>query len=382
MAFKQPGFTARANEGSAALKESDEKVGVNYNTFDHQTISTETLIHHGSSHDLGDRTSDSGRMQNPWVRSLLVLLAFLAIKVVTIKIFLMPHFHYAASPLPLASLAAPNEMSISSSRPSTSNTRETVIDLTSGSVIGSYHLYDLLSIHTTSGHIDITLNLENASDSDPKPALLDLSTSSGSIRIKTPAARIPSKIPDRKYRTSVSSASGSIDAELIQGMHTSLKTHSGRIFAELVPAGSNVSRSDISTHTNSGSTDITLHVSAFNASSPLRRLYSDYHHGSGELRVRYPSTWEGTLKGKTLSGGVDVRWDGMRIVRDKKGYVGREIEAVKGDGEGIFRFEGYSGSVTLRGDSDAWVDQLPLRGGRVNVVEPGVREGRPSQHEE
>lgn len=261
---------------------------------------------------------------------------------------------------------------------STSHSRETVIDLSSGAITGTYSLYDLLSIHTTSGHIDITLNLENVSESAPKPALLRLSTASGSIRVTTSAVKDPSTIPDREYKTSIHSYSGSIEAKIPHGTHTSLKTTSGRIDAELVPFGPNTSRSDIETRTHSGSTDIKLHPSAVNASQPLRKLYGDYQLGSGALRVAYPLTWEGTVEGKTVSGGVNVKWEGMRIVKDRKGYVGREIEAVKGEGEGVLRFYGYSGRVVLRGDSDAaMVAGVPTREGKSNGVEPGVREGLP-----
>lgn len=354
----------------------NEKADLYYDTFGHLPISDRS-----PATDLVDRQNllhpNHDRKRGRWARIILILTAFLLLKVLIIKAFLIPHFDYSSS-----STLLPAPMSSPLPCPSgSSESRETVIDLTSNSVTGTYSLYDLLSIHTTSGSIDITLSLKNASSSAPKPAVLDLSTSSGSIRVKTTALRFSSNIPDREYRSSISSSSGSIDAQLVHGSHTSLKTHSGHVNAELTPFGPNTSRSDIETHTNSGGTEITVHPLAVNASQPLRKLYAGYHHGSGSLSVQYPSTWQGKVEGKTMSGGVNVDWDGLRIVRDQKGYVWREIEAVKGEGEGILRFNGYSGSVTLRGDSDGWVNNIPAREGKARSMEPdqepAVREGGP-----
>ena len=371
MACKQP----ITNSKPPATCYIDEKAALGYHTFDRLPLHTPGA----TSRDPNDRRSDvSSRLRRDrgyWLSLLSIILVFIALKVLILESCLIPYLNRTSSldqPSDSDLMNSPSARPAASASPSTS--RETVIDLTSGSVTGAYSLYDLLSIHTTSGHIDITLNLQNASTSAPKPALLDLSTASGSIRVKTPALHT-TKIPDREYKTSISSYSGSIDAEIVHGTRTSLKTSSGRIVAELVPFGPNTSRSDVETRTYSGGTDITVRPSSANASQPLRKLYADYQHGSGGLRVRYPSTWEGSVQGKTAAGGVDIKWDGLRIVKDKKGYVGREIEAVKGEGEGVLRFHGYSGHVLLKGDSDAWVNKIPVREGEAENIEPGVREG-------
>lgn len=370
MQYEHSSYYTNSNDKVSITRSTDEKDNLEYHTFGHIPLSSDEPAAREDP-----KSSRSGSRRNHRSRLLIIIAVFLIVKILIIKSLVIPYLGQPPPSSPLSPLSTSNPMSSSSTSPS----RETVIDLASGSVTGTYSLYDLLSIHTTSGHIDITLSLQNASTSAPKPALLRLSTASGSIRVQTPALKDPSRIPDREYKTSISSHSGSIDAKIPHGIHTSLKTASGSINAELVPLGPNTSRSDIETRTHSSSTDIKLHPSAVNASQPLRKLYADYQLGSGGLRVAYPSTWEGRVQGKTVSGGVDVEWEGLRMVKDRKGYVGREIEAVKGAGEGVLRFYGYSGRVVLRGDGDAsLVAGVPARETRLDRGEPGVREGMPS----
>ena len=373
MAYKQPITYAKPPTACHI----GEKAALGDQRFDRLLLHTPEATSRGPNYRRSD-VPGFRRDRGYWLRLLSIIILFITLKILVLESCLIPYLNRTSSSSSPAQPSDSDLMNSPSARPAASSSplisRETVIDLTSGSVTGAYSLYDLLSIHTTSGHIDITLNLQNASISAPKPALLDLSTASGSVRVKTPTLHT-TKIPDREYKTSIGSYSGSIDAETVHGTRTSLKTSSGRIVAELVPFGPNTSRSDIETRTYSGGTDITVRPSSANASQPLRKLYADYQHGSGGLRVRYPSTWEGLVQGKTAAGGVDIKWDGLRIVKDKKGYVGREIEAVKGEGEGVLRFHGYSGHVLLRGDSDAWVSKIAVREGEAEDIEPGVREG-------
>lgn len=226
--------------------------------------------------------------------------------------------------------------------------RETIIDLASGSVTGTYALYDLLSIHTTSGHIRISITPKPASASAVKPATLRLSTASGSINAHTPSL---SSIPNRNYLTEIQSSSGSIAVSLLHGTHTSLRTSSGSLEASLYPYGPNTTRSDIETNTYSGRTLITVHPALVNATDPLRRLYGTYNYLSGSFGLNYPSSWEGTVEGVVTSGSVDIDWKGMRVVEDRRGWFGRRVKAVKGKGDGVLKFHGVSGSARLRGGS-------------------------------
>ena len=213
--------------------------------------------------------------------------------------------------------------------------RETIIDLASGSVTGTYALYDLLSIHTTSGHISISILPKNASSNAVKPATLHLGTSSGSINAHTPSLSTHSTIPDRNYRTDIQSSSGSIDVSLVHGTHTSLRSSSGSLEASLYPYGPNTTRSDIETHSYSGRTLVTVHPALVNSTDPLRKLYGSYSYLSGSFELSYPPSWEGTVEGVVTSGGLNIDWKGMQVVEDRRGWLGGGSRRLRGMGRGF-----------------------------------------------
>lgn len=234
------------------------------------------------------------------------------------------------------------------------NSRETTIDISSGSVTGSYPLYDLLSIHTDSGSIDVMIEPKEASRESVKPAVLRLTSNSGSVRAVTSTVTVPK----RDYRADVYTSSGSIDVTLLHGLRTSLRSINGRITANLYPVGDNDTRTDIESHCTSGSTDITLHSSISHPSAPLKKLFAYYGSTSGSLDLRYPAQWEGTVVGTTLSGDIEIDWPGLRIVKDrKKTWLKRKIVGFKGSGEGKLVFSDSSGRVTLKGEGDSSADK-------------------------
>ena len=232
------------------------------------------------------------------------------------------------------------------------NSRETNIHLTSGSVTGSYPLYDILDISTVSGSIDVDVEPKDADGDNVRPAILRLSSKSGSIRALTSTI----SVPHRDYQTTLRSLNGGIDATLLHGSYTSLRTLNGRINADLYPYGHNDSRTDISTHCQSGSTDITVHSSLSHPNDPINKLYSEHHGLSGSASLWYPAQWQGTIKGSTFSGSIDLDWDGAKVIRDeKKGWVKRTVEAVRGKGESQMTVSSKSGSLSVGGDSGGGV---------------------------
>jgi len=226
--------------------------------------------------------------------------------------------------------------------------RETIIDVQSASVTGSYPLYDLLSIHTNSGSIHVNVDPKNASTKNVKPAVLRVTSNSGSVR----AISSTVSVPDRDYQTTMSTSSGSINAVILHGLGTSLRSINGHIIADLYPYGHNDSRTDIEVHDTSGNIDITLHSSLSHPTAPLKRLYGYYGGISGSLTLFYPAQWQGIVQGTTLSGSITFDWQGLKIVKDgKEGWVKRTIEAVRGEGEGRLVFYETSGSTKLSGES-------------------------------
>lgn len=226
--------------------------------------------------------------------------------------------------------------------------RETIIDVKSASVTGSYPLYDLLSIHTNSGSIDVNVDPKKASTEHVKPAVLRVTSNSGSVRAITSTV----SVPDRDYQTTMSTSSGSIDAAILHGLRTSLRSITGDITADLYPYGHNGSRTDIEVHDTSSSIEITLHSSLSHPTAPLKQLYAYYRGISGSMTLFYPAQWQGTVEGTTLSGSIDFNWQGLKVVKyEKKGWVKRTIEAIRGEGEGRLVFYETSGSVKLSGES-------------------------------
>jgi len=230
--------------------------------------------------------------------------------------------------------------------------RETIINVDSASVTGSYPLYDLLSIHTNSGSIDITIDPKEASHDNIKPAVLRLTSTSGSVRATTATT----SVPDRDYLTDISTSDGSMDLTLLHGLRTTLRSINGRMTVDLYPYGHNNSRTDIETHSSSGSTDFSVHSSISHPTTPLKKLYAFHHSDSGSLNLWYPAQWQGTVLGTTSSGSIDLGWDGLKIVKDeKRGWTKRFIEAVRGDGEGKLLFSESSGRMSLGGESGGGV---------------------------
>ncbi|KAL8829641.1 MAG: hypothetical protein Q9170_006078 [Blastenia crenularia] len=241
--------------------------------------------------------------------------------------------------------------SLSSSSPFLIDARSTTLTATSGSVQGDFTLRDSLSIHTTSGSINIDLSLLPSKSNTTTPATLDLKSNSGSINVRTSTISSPHQIPDRDYRSTLRSNSGSLTASLVHGSLTDLKSDNGRIQASLYPHGNASVRSDISAHTLSGRQDITVHPSLTNSSAPLREFYAQYHGISGSMRVEYPAQWEGTVEGSTVSGSIGVAWPGLKIVKDESGWGRHKLMAVKGtEGKGVLGFKDVSGRVDLRGE--------------------------------
>lgn len=254
----------------------------------------------------------------------------------------------------LSTIARPIRMPTGSSKLlTTTRTREIIIHSSSGSVTGAYPLYDLLSITTLSGSIAISYIPKTSSELHPKPAALLLSTSSASIRATTPTIDSSQPIPDRDYKNDISTASGSITATLLHSSQTSLRTASGQIVAAIHPHGSLSTPSLLSTDSTSGSTTVTVHNSLSHPSSSMRALSASHHFISGSLKLSYPSQWQGRIFGETVSGSLNMHWDGVTVIKDYKKWTGgRELEAERGEGgEARLEFGGVSGSAVLIGEN-------------------------------
>lgn len=227
--------------------------------------------------------------------------------------------------------------------------REIVIYSASGSISGTYPLFDLLSITTISGSIGIDILPRPALSSTPNaPASLVLTSTSGSIRATVLGIHnVENTIPDRIYASRLNTISGSIAAKLLHTTSTRLFSISGQLSADIYPTSTASSHSShITTSGKSGSTNITVHPDLFSPQTPIKSLGGQHSNTSGSLSVRYPNTWEGKIQARTLSGRVGIRWDGVRIIRD---WEGKYILAERGLGGGQLFLDSASGGVDLGG---------------------------------
>lgn len=235
--------------------------------------------------------------------------------------------------------------------------RRIVINSITGAVHGTYPLYDLLEIKTSSGAVGIDVDPKEVLPSHPQPATLYVSTMSGSIHaqtafIATDARKSPTAIvPARDYRTTITSMSGRIDTNLVHGSETTLTSKSGSIDAVLSPYGDPSDKSHIVTAAETGSTTVTVLPSLSNPGQPLRKLYGLYKCKTGSLSINYPSEWEGTVQGTTVTGSINVHWPDLELGSGggRRKIAWNSFKGVKGDGEGRLDFHTVTGSVTLNG---------------------------------
>lgn len=89
-----------------------------------------------------------------------------------------------------------------------------------------------------------------------------------------------------------------------------------------------------------------MHPDLFSPQTSIKTLSGKHANTSGSLSIRYPNTWEGKIQAKTLSGGVGIKWDGVRVIRD---WGGKDVLAERGLGEGQLLLESVSGGVELGG---------------------------------
>lgn len=266
------------------------------------------------------------------------------------------------------------------------SSRRILVETVSGSINGFYPLLDYLSISTQSGRVSIRILPQEVDKDVPEPADLEVQTVSGSIKVEFPiTAATSTKFapPARRYISNVHSSSGTISGVYYVGTLGSFKSTSGGIRIKTLPiiqASGDISASRFETHTVSGTHDIEVldpifisHLKSFPdqeaqprpdpyspigdddpyivmppnidrslvtldpanaAKQKLRSLQSKHTSNSARVQVSYPSVWEGTVHAKTVSGGVEVQGKGIRMIRERKGWTGKEVLARKGvDGD-------------------------------------------------
>ncbi|KAI0859363.1 hypothetical protein F4860DRAFT_271048 [Xylaria cubensis] len=238
------------------------------------------------------------------------------------------------------------------------NSRVIEAQTTSGNIEGNWPLYDMLGLHSTSGNQKVSITPQNESASDPKSAILSLSTVSGDISAIEPV-HYPSHIPRRDYLVDVKSTSGTVRGAFAFSGGITAHTTASDLDLDLLPV-INVDKwtpqnpAQLETVTTSSEVAVNIleplffddngkellatddnnnsNTTAFTdmSSRALDCLEAKHKSTSGSVRLRYPQAWEGTLYAQTTSGRLVAKGKDLKIVKYTGGWPGTKMEARKG----------------------------------------------------
>ncbi|KAF1935298.1 hypothetical protein EJ02DRAFT_439344 [Clathrospora elynae] len=235
------------------------------------------------------------------------------------------------------------------------NSRELHLRTISGSINGKYTLYNLLSVKTISGSVNIDIEPKEAAVADGtssnNPAIFMVDSQSGSIRTDF----LRKHIPSRDYQTYINTTVGSIDATLIHGSRTEINSLAGAVTADLLPfiffsnkPGVTSSPSELHTNTHSGQTKLILRSSYKAKNVPMTTLVSSHKSTEGVLDVTYPEEWTGYLDGTSLSGALHLQGKGMKLIQENAEPGQNHVEAKKGEGKSRMSFGTESGGCEIK----------------------------------
>lgn len=229
------------------------------------------------------------------------------------------------------------------------------VHTTSGSIDGTWPLYDKLGLHTSSGSISVSITPKEELENDPRPAVLSLSTIAGVISATEPLHDL-TQIPQRDYHVEIKSTAGNINGALAFSTGITVHSTAGALALDLLPV-INIGKltpqkpAQLETVTTSGvtsvrvfdplffgdngkalaaSVDIDDGAMAERTSKALDCLQATHRSTSGEIGLRYPQVWEGMLYAQTTSGRLVARGKDLRILKYTGGWPGSKLEARKG----------------------------------------------------
>jgi len=224
------------------------------------------------------------------------------------------------------------------------DSRKRQIDTGTQALDAEFDLLDLLYIRSSSGSVNVGIHPQPAHKANLVPAELLINSHSGSISVNFVAFNAP----ERDYHVSIDSHSGSIDGTILHGHKTSIASTTARIDIQFTPYWAGDCSSTLSTTTSSGSQDIALQSPAKNRGSSIKEMSSIHSTTSGSMVLRYPAEWEGTIEGRTQSGGLQLHGGDLDIIRRSSfKSLGHYVLARKGNGNGTLNFYTGSGSVDI-----------------------------------
>ncbi|KAI6797624.1 hypothetical protein KC361_g3838 [Hortaea werneckii] len=223
------------------------------------------------------------------------------------------------------------------------SSRHTIIDVPSGSVHGTYALRDVLSVHTHSGSISITVDPQEADETHPAPAEFEAISHSGGVHVDF----LDDSLPDREYKTRIETHSGSVSGNYVHGSRTAMHTESGAIDVEIKPYCEK-GPSGIYTDSGSGSSRLVFGSPYCDLHSGISNLHSQHRAKSGSMELMYPRQWEGIVEGWSYSGSITLEGKDLEpYSRQVVSPIGNHVIARKGHGNSQLSFRTTSGSAKV-----------------------------------
>ncbi|KAK5658616.1 hypothetical protein OQA88_2009 [Cercophora sp. LCS_1] len=300
------------------------------------------------------------------------------------------------------------------------------VETVSAMIEGSWPLYDYLSFQSISGNIRVGIEPKEADKDEPKPAILSLQALSAHVDFHVPIhsaqkafalsralpqtdMRAETVLPPRDYRLSIHTTSGHIKGSAAFSSICSVKTTSGNVAVDLLPALDSRLAEDgskgvvLTTDSTSGTNDIAvldplwfdaaqrkyvdlpalpppppprpdnppyvpindddpykwlrrpklpvnLSESGLEtvAARPWRNLNARHSTTSANMRLHYPAVWEGAIRMTSVSGKLDAQGEGVKIIENGGHWGQRRLVAKKGeDGGGSIGVGSTSGNVAV-----------------------------------
>jgi DUF4097 and DUF4098 domain-containing protein YvlB len=218
--------------------------------------------------------------------------------------------------------------------------RRIEVETTSNTISGSFPLYDLLSLKSVSGTVNVDVDPRESGPIE-RSGVLVIRTFSGSIQASTAT----SSIPARNFTTQIHTTSGTVSGSYLLGVASNVNSASGTINADFYTAGEVANRSLILSSVSGA-----IHSTVHDQSYELGTVRSNVHSQSGSVNIQFPAAWEGQIQAETKTGSIGIVGDGVKIIKDISpipGY-GKVVIAEKGDGYSNLSAQTLNGAINLR----------------------------------
>ncbi|KAG5978574.1 hypothetical protein E4U56_000009 [Claviceps arundinis] len=259
--------------------------------------------------------------------------------------------------------------------PYTLQSRQIIVNTSSGDIEGWFPLHHLLKIQSKSGNVLVEVGLESTFLDSTTHANLFVETISGTIGISAQSVfygniwcRRPKKQPPaRDYVVELTTVTGIIDAHVVMASRGVFHSTTGDVSLEVLPllfSSSGDGQSRLETVVKSGLTsiymlepllcnvpcikDASLMMTGFNNSLGLTRLQSYHQSIGGHIKVEYPQSWAGEFSTETC-GKVSLEGQSIIITHSNQGVPGI-VGGLKSQGTSTVGIKSNSGDVALHFD--------------------------------